>query len=128
VEGFAIDWWQWAVHKFGQELALFILWLVSIIGLAVIRFLIRQIQRALCFLHSRQRTLNAVGRKEDDQGKPEGDGVWLTRPINAPINYQRLLQTPKVLSIANLREASERRRSPRTLARFWLRNGPNGCY
>lgn len=103
LKDFFAEIWHLAVEKTGREIAPFILWIVALFAFAVLRFIVRELQRALCFILSRRRTLNAVRRNEGEEGKPEGRGVWLTTPINRPSKYKQLLEAPRVLSIANLK-------------------------
>jgi chromosome partitioning protein len=50
------------------------------------------------------RALSAVGRQDGPYGKIEGKGIWLTEPIQRPVNYTAgLAQRLPTLVIANLK-------------------------
>ncbi len=99
--------WQYAADHWSGWLAQAIAALLVAIGGAIawgiILQLWRMLQQAACFFRSRRRTLRAVAQDTTKSGSPEGAGVWLTLPINPPLDYASLLRHPKVLSIANLK-------------------------
>src|SRR5690242_15726938 len=97
------DLWRLFQQNSWHWVGLLIVSIAGAVGWIALRQLLKLVQQFLCFLRSRQRTLRAVGREISKDGAREGRGVWLTRPINPPENYQTLLQSPKVLAIANLK-------------------------
>src|SRR5262249_1652734 len=50
-----------------------------------------------------RRALQAVGRVIDHQGEHEGKGVWLTTPIDRPLDYWGSVTKSRILAIANLK-------------------------
>lgn len=93
--------------RFGQMglnwVSLGIVSIATIAAWVLFRLLVRLGQQFACFVHSRQRTLNAVGREVSRDGAREGNGVWLTQPIHQPENYAMRVAASKVLAIANLK-------------------------
>jgi chromosome partitioning protein len=97
------DLWRLIEQNSGRGIGLAVASIAGAIAWILLRQVLRLVQQFLCFLQSRQRTLRAVGREISKDGAREGQGVWLTRPIYQPDGYQTLLQSPKVLAIANLK-------------------------
>lgn len=95
--------WHVAVHKFGQETALIVLSVLSVVGYTALRYLGRLLGQVWCFLRSRRRALRAVGRERTKDGPREGRGVWVTEPIEWPETYKRDVDGAKVLVVANLK-------------------------
>lgn len=103
----ASELWSYALKHtpawFAQAAAALVVAVAGAICWALLRLVWRLIQQAWCFMQSRSRTLGAFAQDWSKTGAPEGRGVWLTRPILLPDDYKRLLNSPKVLSIANLK-------------------------
>ena len=95
--------WHLIVHKVGQEVALLLLSVLSVIGYMTLRYLGRIFGRIWCFLRSRRHALAAVGRERTKDGPREGRGVWVAEPIEHPDNYKRDVEGAKVLVLANLK-------------------------
>lgn len=92
--------WRFVIGKFGQEIGLAIL---TILGLAVAKYALLLFQSLWCFVTSRQRALGAVARKRSREGVKEGQGVWVTHPIEQPDDYKRNTTASKILAVANLK-------------------------
>lgn len=95
--------WLLLGERFGQWAAYAVVALASIVAWIIFRLLVRWAQQLLCFLHSRQRTLKAIGRDISRDGHREGNGVWLTTPIHQPDDYETRIGALRVLAIANLK-------------------------
>jgi cellulose biosynthesis protein BcsQ len=95
--------WQLISEKVGYGVALVGLPVVGALVWIVLRYIWQRLQVAWCFLRSRRRALRAVGREITKDGAREGQGVWLTRPINQPDDYKNLISGFKVSAIANLK-------------------------
>jgi hypothetical protein len=95
--------WRAVEDRLGHVAALLLVSILGVIAWAILKYLLRLGRQALCFLQSRRRTLNAVGRFKSDEGACEGNGVWLTRPVHQPDNYSGNVRSCKILAIANLK-------------------------
>lgn len=95
--------WDELVQRIGASSTVLVTSVFGALVWIVARWLLVLGQRFICFLRSRQRTIKALGRDIDADGAREGRGVWLTRPIHHPTNFQANIASPKVLAIANLK-------------------------
>lgn len=91
------------LEHLGKEVVTPIVLVIGAILYCVSRVVWREAKRFVCFLNSRQRTLNAVARNVTKDGPREGQGVWLTKPITTPDNYSQNFHGAKILAIANLK-------------------------
>lgn len=87
----------------GKEIAYGIALILLAVAYVALRLTVQEIRRFGCFLWSRHRALNAVGRAYSKEGPREGNGVWLTKPIVPPDDYKGSFHGAKVLAIANLK-------------------------
>lgn len=87
----------------GRFAAVIVISIASVLGWALLQYALRQLRQAWCFLHSRHRTLKAVAREITRDGPCEGAGVWLTKPVHQPDNYENRVAASKILAIANLK-------------------------
>jgi hypothetical protein len=71
-------------EKFATAVVLLLFVVLVLFG----RWLWRLGERLWCFVASRRRTLKAYERKMTRDGPREGDGVWLTKPVYPPNNYE----------------------------------------
>ena len=110
--------WEWILDKAGHGAAPFILGFLGFIGYAVVRFIWRQLRRLWCFFSSRSRTLSAVRRDYSKDGPREGKGLWLTKPICPPENYEANLGKPLVLVVGNSQPQQEARQNIARLAEY----------
>ena len=94
---------EWPIDKIGQYVAYGAILVAGPIGWVIMRYVGRLVQQAQSFFYSRRRALQAVGRDISRDGAREGNGVWLTKPIDQPGGYAGLLNNIKVLAIANLK-------------------------
>src|SRR6476620_11694245 len=90
-------------HNYGHWLAPILLSVFGALAWIAIRYFLRLCHKFWCFLQSRHRALSAVARDSTRDGPREGMGVWLTRPIHQPDDYEHRLAAAKILSIANLK-------------------------
>jgi chromosome partitioning protein len=91
--------WQIVVDRFGQGAVLALgvaLWMLA-------RLCWRWLQQAWCFLKSRHRALSAVRRVISRDGAREGKGVWRTKPVQTPDNYENMIRGFEILAVANLK-------------------------
>jgi hypothetical protein len=71
--------------------------------LGVLKLLWQAWQNFRTFIGSRRRALDAVARKSNGSGPCEGNGVWLTSPIEAHKDYQWRVNASKILAVANFK-------------------------
>jgi chromosome partitioning protein len=93
--------WQWIIEK--SVTTLIIVPVLGYAGWVLFRYFVHVVVQAWRFLHSRRRALQAVAREVNDDGVSEGNGVWLTTPIDQPTDYWRGVTTSRTLAIANLK-------------------------
>ena len=91
------------IERIGKDIGFSLALFLGALSYIVLRLFLRIAQRLLCFVRSRRRTLNAIARRYTENGPLEGKGLWLTRPIHQPENYQTNLSAAKILAIANLK-------------------------
>jgi chromosome partitioning protein len=89
--------WQWTIEK--SITTLIVVPLLGYVGWFVLRHIARLSLQAWLFIRSRRRALEAVRR----DGVCEGKGVWLTTPVEPPLDYWRGVINSKTLAIANLK-------------------------
>ena len=94
--------WHLIVHKVGQEVALLLLSVLSVIGYMTLRYLGASLGEfgAFCVVEGAP-WLPLAERTKD--GPREGRGVWVAEPIEHPDNYKRDVEGAKVLVLANLK-------------------------
>ncbi|HVY51915.1 MAG TPA: ParA family protein [Devosia sp.] len=95
--------WILLGEKSEQWVAYLFVAVAGILAWIIFRLVVRWGQQVLCFLRSRQRTLKAIGREVSRDGNREGNGVWLTKPIHQPDDYETRIGALRVLAIANLK-------------------------
>jgi len=91
------------IERIGKDIGFSLALFLGALSYIVLRLFLRIAQRILCFVRSRRRTLNAIARRYTENGPLEGKGLWLTKPIHQPDNYQTNLLAAKILAIANLK-------------------------
>ena len=87
----------------GKEIAYGIALILLAVAYVALRLTVQEIRRFGCFLWSRHRALNAVGRAYSKDGPREGNGVWRALPIVPPDGYKSNVSGGKILTIANLK-------------------------
>lgn len=113
--------WAWVLSKIGHTAAPFILGVLGFVGYALLRVVWRQLRRLWCFFSSRRRALGAVRREHPKDGPREGRGLWLTKPISPPENYEGNLGNPTVLVVANHKGGVGKTTLSANLGAFWSR-------
>src|SRR5438477_9255706 len=92
---------RWIIEK--SITTLVVVPVLGYIGWVLFRYVVELSIQAWRFIRSRRRALRAVAREVNDNGAHEGNGVWLTTPIEQPSDYWRSVTNSKTLAIANLK-------------------------
>jgi chromosome partitioning protein len=95
--------WELIVENFGRGIAVILVPVLGAVAWVTFRYLMRLVRQSWCFFQSRQRALRAVGREFTKDGPREGQGVWLTAPIQQPDDYASRVAASRILAIANLK-------------------------
>lgn len=95
-----LEFWRLALGKGVAEIVFAV---ISLIAIAAARKVWTSLSSVVDYHRRLSRAREAVARKISPTGEREGDGIWLTQPINGALSetYKSKLQASRVLIVAN---------------------------